>query len=229
MSRIQKLESTIAWMLSRRSSDMPVSLHPPGYPYSMQYGPNTSPASHIRASPPHSQSSTPKVSQQCLIDITNDTSSANSSSAANSSSSASVSPSTSTSKPSSKLLQTLTQKKESNPLPSIDRSKLLYPENVVEKYPQFLVRSKLPTLAVKLCKESYFGKEIMLKCTVKGTGQYHALPEATMKDLKIFMTDLCVPRHTATKLEFEVTWKACIESIGQACKTLRKKHESELI
>ena len=156
MSRIQKLESTIAWMLS---PDMPVSLHPPGYLYSMQYSPNTSPASHIRESPPQSQSSTPKVSQQCLIDITNDTSSANSSSAANSSSSASVSPSTSTSKPSSKLLQTLTQKKESNPLPSIDRSKLLYLENVVEKYPQFLVRSKLPTLAVKLCKESYFAKK----------------------------------------------------------------------
>ena len=103
----------------------------------------------------------------------------------------------------------------------IDKSKLISPQEVVDKHPQFLNWSKMSTLAVKLSKESYFGNELMSLCTVKGTGKFHALPEPLMKEFKVFLLELSVPRCVPTRLEFEVLWKDCVEAIGQACKNLR--------
>ena len=54
----------------------------------------------------------------------------------------------------SSLLKTLAALKEKKPLPEIDKSKLISPQEVVDKYPQFLNWSKMSTLAVKLSKES---------------------------------------------------------------------------
>ena len=92
----------------------------------------------------------------------------------------------------------------------------------MEKYPKLLAPSKIPTLAVRLSKEAYFGKEIMTRCTVRGTGTYHALPDKELNELKMFLLELCHPRLTGTRVEFENLWKACLESVGQACKGLRK-------
>ena len=119
------------------------------------------------------------------------------------------------------LLKKILADKTKNPLPAINRSILLEPEDVVEKYPKLMTISKIPTLAVRLSKEAYFGKEIMALCTVRGTGTYHALPENDLSKLKLFLFHQSHPRLTGTRVEFEHTWKACVESIGQACKALR--------
>ena len=64
------------------------------------------------------------------------------------------------------FLKKLIIDKEESPLPAINRSALIKPEEVVEKYPKLLTPSKIPTLAVRLSKEAYFGKQIMGLCTV---------------------------------------------------------------
>ena len=120
------------------------------------------------------------------------------------------------------LLKTLLADKEDSPLPEFDASKLVEPEVVIEKYPKLMTVSKIPTLAVRLSKEAYFGKDIMALCTVRGTGAYHALPKEELSKLKMFLFHQCHPRLIGTHLDFENTWKASIEAIGQACKSLRK-------
>lgn len=106
-------------------------------------------------------------------------------------------------------------------LPAIDNSKLLPPDEVTAKYPNLLIKGKLSRLAVRLAQESFFGRDVMKCCTVKGNGDYHALPAKELVDLKKFMINLCVSRYFTSNTAFEITWKACIESIGQSCKGLR--------
>ena len=81
----------------------------------------------------------------------------------------------------------------------------------------------MPTLAVKLAKESYFGKQLMKDCTVRGTREQPGLPAEKLAELKQFLQSLFpkMPQH-----EFEATWKQCTDSIGQACKALRNKRHS---
>ena len=112
-------------------------------------------------------------------------------------------------------------KKKANPLPQINKAELLKPEDAVDKYSRFLTLSKIPTLVVYLAKESYFGKPIMVRCTVRGTSQFHGLPEEALKQTKYFVMKLCVARYTPMQIEFKMTWKSCIEAIGQAFKSLR--------
>ena len=80
--------------------------------------------------------------------------------------------------------------------------------------------SRILKLAVKLAKESYFGKRLMRECTGKGTREQLALPADKLELLKEFLRSLFskMPSH-----EFEGIWRQCIDSIGQACKSLRKK------
>ena len=126
---------------------------------------------------------------------------------------------TSTSTMKSKPAATLASKE--NVLPEIDYGSLISPEQVVEKYPRLLKTSKIPTLAVKLAREAYFGPSIMMKCTVRGTSGLPALPEKQLTNLKQFLYKLSVPRFVSSKVEFENVWKSSIESVGQACKNYR--------
>jgi len=107
------------------------------------------------------------------------------------------------------------------PLPSINYDELSPPEEIIGKHQNLLKISKIPTLAVKLAKGAYFGKDVMAACTVRGLGSYHALPDSQLKKLKIFLQRVCVPRLMTSHVEFEKTWKDCIESIGQSCKSAR--------
>lgn len=121
-----------------------------------------------------------------------------------------------------KTLQVLKAQKDSKPLPPISRSALVPPQSVVEQNPKLLFASKIPTLSVKLAKESYFTKDIMVLCTVRGVGSFHALPETELQKLRAFLQNVYVSRQIGTKLEFESVWKNCTEAIGQACKALRR-------
>jgi len=205
--------------MSHQASDTPVGFSPSFTYHSMQHPVNMSPTF-----PSHSYIPIPTIATLPLVDLTNTTATTDKLSASISPPSNS-SPAANEKKP-SKFLKALADKKKSNLLFPIDRTKLLSPQDVVEKYPQFLFRFKLPTLAVKLCKESFFGKAIMSLHTVQGTSQFHALPETTLKELKLFMIELCVPRITPTCLKFEVVWKSCIKSVGQTCKAMRNSQNS---
>ena len=114
-----------------------------------------------------------------------------------------------------------TSTKENMALPPINHAALLSPKVVVEKYPKLLVCSKLPTLAVKLAKEAYFGPEVMNYCTFHGVGSHHALPPAEVKKMKEFLFKISFPDVVTSRVEFEDTWTRCIESVGQKCKKLR--------
>ena len=106
----------------------------------------------------------------------------------------------------------------------IDYAELCAPEDVVNANQSLLTKSRLRTLAKKLAREAYFGPTILEKCTVKGIGHHQALPKKQLHDLKVYLKSLSVPRIVSTGIEFEVEWKNCLESIGQACKNLRIKN-----
>ena len=112
------------------------------------------------------------------------------------------------------------KKKES---PPIDYKTLITPEEVIEKYPKFINKSKISMLAVRLAKEAFFGKEYMSYCTYKGVGKHPALADKEVQRLKSFLRQLSIPRIVTSSIEFEAVYKTCVESIGQACKSLRKQ------
>ena len=46
-------------------------------------------------------------------------------------------------------------------LPPIDRSRLLTPGQVVDKYPQLITHKRITRFAVRLAQEAYFGRGVM--------------------------------------------------------------------
>lgn len=103
---------------------------------------------------------------------------------------------------------------------SEDGEILISPYIVVDKYKQLKTVSRMSTLSVRLAKESFFGKETMRNCTVRGTREHDALPAKKLSDLKRFLQHVF---SGCSQPEFEVAWKNCIDAIGQSCNSLRKK------
>ena len=97
---------------------------------------------------------------------------------------------------------------------------LISPYMVANKYKQLKTLSRISTLAVRLAKESYFGKWESVQWREKGTREHAALPAKTLDDLKRFLQNLF---PNCTQPEFEVAWKSCLEALGQSCNSLRKK------
>jgi len=114
--------------------------------------------------------------------------------------------------------------KENTPLPAINHDELISPNVVLTKYPKLLSRAKIPTLAVKLAIEAFFGPEVLSYCTFKGVGSCHALPKTEVKKMKEFLLNLTLPAIVASRVELENIWAKCEESVGQKCKKLRKLH-----
>ena len=114
--------------------------------------------------------------------------------------------------PSTVLLKQIDKLKKENPLLAINKASLLSPESVVAKYPKLLKSEKIQTLSVCLAKESFFGKSIMSRCTVRGSGSFHALPESELQALKEYLISICIPRFAASKLDFQdIMEKLCGE------------------
>ena len=103
----------------------------------------------------------------------------------------------------------------------IDKAKLSPVETVVEKYKKLITVGNAGALAVKLAKESYFGEEVLAKCTVYGAREHPGLPTAELAELKQTMLRL-FPQFWATPAQFETVWNTCITSINQCNKRLRK-------
>ena len=102
-------------------------------------------------------------------------------------------------------------------LPSIDKSKLLKPEQVTDMNQKFFNVTHIRKLAVKLAEDAYFGEAVMKCCMMKGITDYHPIPEEELNQLKIYLHDLCVPRLYTSQVEWENAWKACHDAIGQKC------------
>lgn len=102
----------------------------------------------------------------------------------------------------------------------IKKTKLAEPKRVIEYHPKLMCPSKVPTLAVKLAKESFFGEDVMAMCTVSGNRELPALPTKELQQLKhtLFML---FPQYWRSPHEFEPVWKSCTDSVGQACKRAR--------
>ena len=64
------------------------------------------------------------------------------------------------------------------------------PYTVTAKYPQLTTLSKISTLAVKLGRECYFGKDLMKRCTVRETREHDGLPADKLEDMKSFLQHL---------------------------------------
>lgn len=92
--------------------------------------------------------------------------------------------------------------------------------DVIARYPN-LKESKLPTLAVKLAKEVFFGEKVMRQCTPLGGRNLPGLPTAELNQLKETLFQHC-PRYWSNIADFETMWSSSIDAIGQACKRLRK-------
>ena len=107
------------------------------------------------------------------------------------------------------------------PSSAINKKKLLPPKTVIRNNPSLMCPSKVPTLALKLAKESFFGEEVMGRCTFAGSRDLPALPSAEKQHLKHLLLSL-FPQYWRTPHEFEPVWTACINSIGQGCNHIRR-------
>ncbi len=81
------------------------------------------------------------------------------------------------------------------------------------KYPKLLNVSRAGRLAVRLACESYFGKEVLKKCTVYGQKGNAALPKEKVMDLKKKMMSV-LPQFISSPLEFEPIWTKCVNAIN---------------
>ena len=109
-----------------------------------------------------------------------------------------------------------------NGLPSspINHSKLVAAKEITDRNPKLMCESKVPTLALKLARESFFGEDVMAQCTVAGDRKLPALPVHELELLKNQVLTL-FPAYWNSHHEFEPVWTKCTASIGQACKRLR--------
>ena len=100
----------------------------------------------------------------------------------------------------------------------------LHPDEVVEKYATLKTPGAMSTLAVKLARESFFGEEVMKRCTPQGKTEHDSLPDKELFQLKLYLKQLF---PALSKADFEGYWKACSNAVGQACKRLRSGNKNK--
>ena len=118
------------------------------------------------------------------------------------------------------------RRKISNVVPStaINKTILLPSSVVLSRYPNLKGETKVGTLAMRLARESFFGEDVMAKCTVMGCRDFPGLPLNELNSLKQLMFSL-FPNYWTNPAEFEGIWMRCVDAIGQYCK--RKRAELE--
>ena len=103
----------------------------------------------------------------------------------------------------------------------INRTELIDPDIVIRRYPSYHCISRVPTLAQRLASQSYFGDNVLSKCTVMGCRDSPALPLRELNNLKQKLF-LLFPNFWANPLDFKETWTRCTVSIGQRCKRMAR-------
>ena len=103
----------------------------------------------------------------------------------------------------------------------INRAELIDPDIVIRRYPSYHCISRVPTLAQRLTSQSYFGDNVLSKCTVMDCRDSQALPLRELNNLKQKLF-LLFPNFWANPLDFEETWTRCTVSIGQHYKRMAR-------
>lgn len=135
----------------------------------------------------------------------------------------SIPPPTPSSVPKCLPIQGKRKKDGASILPSIEINKenLSPCDIILKKYSTLHNEKAIGTLAVKLASESFFGNEVLKKCTVMGLRDFPALPTKELNELKQVIFSL-FPKYWNNVAEFEFKiWNLCSNSIGQLCKRLR--------
>ena len=101
----------------------------------------------------------------------------------------------------------------------INRVELIDPYIVIRRYPSYHSISRVPTLAQRLASHSYFGDNVLSKCTMMGCRDSPALSLRKLNNLKQKLFIL-FPNLWVNPLDFEDTWMRCKISIGQCCKRM---------
>ena len=86
----------------------------------------------------------------------------------------------------------------------INTAELIDPDIVIRKYPSYHCLNRVPTLAQRLASQSYFGDDVLGKCTVMGCRYSPALPLRELNNLKQKLF-LLFPQFWANSLDFEDT------------------------
>ena len=107
------------------------------------------------------------------------------------------------------------------PSSDIDRTKLKNVHDVLKKYSNLRVESKIGILAVKLAREAIFDDDVLRRCTPRGWNDMPALPQIELNYLKAALFGQ-FPRFWSCPEQFEKLWATAQESLAQACKRLRK-------
>lgn len=102
----------------------------------------------------------------------------------------------------------------------IEKQKLIPVKDVIRKYPKLITESKIGALSCKIAKEALFGTYVMERCTPIGTRHLPGLPYKELTELKKILFQQ-FPKCARSPVEFESTWKKCLEAVQQACKRLR--------
>ena len=105
----------------------------------------------------------------------------------------------------------------------INKSRLIDPDVIIRKYPYYQTVSRIGTLAQRLAQESYFGDDVLEKCTVMGCRDSPALPIKELNDLKQKIFSL-FPQFWNNAAQFESVWVSCFNAIGQRCKRINRKN-----
>ena len=105
------------------------------------------------------------------------------------------------------------------PSSDIVATTLITSMDVVQKYPNYRMESKMTSLAVKLAREAFFGDEILRRCTPRG---WTNLPHDVLTTLKEELYHL-YPSYWTRPECFKKCWAQVQDAIGQTCKCLRKK------
>ena len=115
------------------------------------------------------------------------------------------------------------QQKKAKALQSdvIPKAKLVSVETVMEKYPKLKTIGNSGALAVKLARESVFGEEVLVQCTVFGARDLPDLPTEELGQLKQALFAQ-FPQFWGNPVHFEPVWGKCVDSINQCCKRLRR-------
>ena len=112
------------------------------------------------------------------------------------------------------------------PSSEIKKENLLSSDIVIKKYPK--LRHSFGQLAVKLAKESFFGEDVLIRCTVMGCRTFPSLPLQELNQLKQTIFSL-YSMFWSNPSEFESkVWSQCVNSVDQLCKRLRNDQQKSI-
>ena len=109
----------------------------------------------------------------------------------------------------------------------INKQKLISIDEVISKYNCLVKQGNIRVLASYIAREAVIGKDVMVKCTLKGSHR-PALPTDSLYTIKQALLKT-FPSYWSKPEEFEKEWMKCVRSLERACTTLRRTEKKNII